>query len=706
MSEQHPHKSWRALGARLACRLLVVLALAAMPISAGAVIIHVPSDYPTIQAGINAASPGDMVLVACGTYYEHDLQMKSGIELRSESGSASCVTIDVAGYPGGIWCHSLNEPTRIVGFTITGASSTGIYLERSYATIENCTFLRNVATQPWWGGAGVTCVWSAPLLISCRFERNEVPGYGGGLSSSESNPELIDCVFERNRAHGGGGAFFNEGFPRLTRCTFTADSAWAFGGGIHCFQSTPRITDCDFHASWADSGGGGLILNQSAGVLQSCSFTDNAASLAGGGGASFVQSYATLLGCSFSGNVSAGAGGGAQFGQSHLEVSSCTFTGNSGGGGGGVEAGRSVGTVVACLFSGNTASSAAPGGGGLHSGASAITIQDSVFEDNAALRGGGISFRSAMDSRAERCTFLRNNAEQDGGGVSVRYGTPRDPVLLDCLFEENSAGLRGGGLACNVSWPTITTCVFTGNTTDGVGGGLVCEGYSDPLVTSCTFVGNSAMNGGGGIASTSDSYPTLRNCIIAYSTTGLAVQCDATSSVTFSCSDLYGNIGGDWVGCAAGQEGVSGNFSEAPLFCDYLNGDFHLAENSPCANAPGCGLVGALPVGCGPLAVGDPLLDLTRRVILGPSVPNPFRESAEIRYVLAASSDPVLVRLDIYGADGRLVRRLVNEPRQPGIHAARWDGKDDGGQRLPSGIYFGRLRVGGGVATARMVLLE
>ena len=73
---------------------LVIAALVAACIPATATTINVPDEQPTTQAGIDAASAGDTVLVACGTYYEHDIEMKSGVCLTSETGLADCVTID------------------------------------------------------------------------------------------------------------------------------------------------------------------------------------------------------------------------------------------------------------------------------------------------------------------------------------------------------------------------------------------------------------------------------------------------------------------------------------------------------------------------------------------------------------------------------------------------------------------------------------
>jgi len=95
----------------------------------------------------------------------------------------------------------------------------------------------------------------------------------------------------------------------------------------------------------------------------------------------------------------------------------------------------------------------------------------------------------------------------------------------------------------------------------------------------------------------------IANTIIAFSQDGEAVYCHGGSNPTLTCCDVYGNEGGDWVGCIEDQYGINGNISEDPLFCDPENEDFTLHCISPCAPFtppnPECDLIGAWPIGCG-----------------------------------------------------------------------------------------------------------
>ena len=82
--------------------------------------------------------------------------------------------------------------------------------------------------------------------------------------------------------------------------------------------------------------------------------------------------------------------------------------------------------------------------------------------------------------------------------------------------------------------------------------------------------------------------------------------------------------------------------------------------------------------------------------LLLPSLPNPFRQSATMAFSVAHAGP---VELDLYAVDGRRVRTLVRDYREPGEYHAAWDGRDDGGHTLASGVYYERLQTVDGPRT-------
>ena len=84
---------------------------------------------------------------------------------------------------------------------------------------------------------------------------------------------------------------------------------------------------------------------------------------------------------------------------------------------------------------------------------------------------------------------------------------------------------------------------------------------------------------------------------------GEAIAAASNVDVFLSCSDLYGNAGGDWIGTFAAQVDLNGNFSANPCFCSAETDDFQLSADSFClpGHHPwGCDqLVGAYGEGCG-----------------------------------------------------------------------------------------------------------
>jgi hypothetical protein len=141
-------------------------------------------------------------------------------------------------------------------------------------------------------------------------------------------------------------------------------------------------------------------------------------------------------------------------------------------------------------------------------------------------------------------------------------------------------------------------CTFANNSTGSGGYVVVTSKVSHGILKGCTFWGNSAPSGT--IVFFGEYDGRVDNTIIAASTAGRAMYIGHVLSL--SCCDIYGNVGGDWVGGLEDHLGINGNISEDPLFCDPENGDFTISSDSPCApfSPPNeeCDLIGAWPVGC------------------------------------------------------------------------------------------------------------
>lgn len=85
------------------------------------------------------------------------------------------------------------------------------------------------------------------------------------------------------------------------------------------------------------------------------------------------------------------------------------------------------------------------------------------------------------------------------------------------------------------------------------------------------------------------------------------------------------------------------------------------------------------------------------------AAPNPFNPRTEIRFSLDAPAD---VRLAVYDLRGRLVRDLVQGPRTAGDHTEVWDGRDDAGREVSSGVYLARLIADGVRASVHLALVR
>jgi PKD repeat protein len=110
--------------------------------------------------------------------------------------------------------------------------------------------------------------------------------------------------------------------------------------------------------------------------------------------------------------------------------------------------------------------------------------------------------------------------------------------------------------------------------------------------------------------------------------------------------------------------------------------------------------LGILHIGVSGVETAAPLPD---RPALLQNWPNPFNPSTAIAFELP---EPCRIRLVVYNSAGRTVRVLADGKQPPGMQTVEWDGRDDAGRGLPSGVYVCRLEAGRTVLVRKMILMQ
>jgi len=269
--------------------LLAVSALLILCLPASAATIYVKWDSPyngpgndwdhayhKVQDGLNAATSGDEVWVARGTYQEL-ITLKDGVKLYGgfagngdlRSTSIYVTTLDANWNGNGVTVPAgVTASVKIDGFTIRNAARAincngspiitnnvltqngsllacsrggGVYCADSFAIITNNIISGNIQGY----GGGIYCSGGSPIITNNKITANRTTRTGGGgIYCENSSATVANNLIFANDAMDGGGIYCSSGSPNILNNTIVANTATHYGGAICCAASaSPTVTN-------------------------------------------------------------------------------------------------------------------------------------------------------------------------------------------------------------------------------------------------------------------------------------------------------------------------------------------------------------------------------------------------------------------------------------------------------------------------------
>ena len=424
-----------------------------------------------------------------------------------------------------------------------------------------------------------------------------------------------------------------------------------------------------------------------------------------------------------------------------------TITNNSAGNnGGGIHCG---GNSIPSLLNATIANNSAEiNGGGIYcEWDSNINLSNSILNDNSAYNFGGGFY--IFESNPEIVhSIIEGNSAYDGGGIYCY--TNSNPLILYNRIKNNSAIVSGGGIYCyNGSVSNIINNEFSYN--EALVGGGISILDANPSIINNNFNNNEAVEGGGIHISVSSCIMvnnTISNNTAAYQGGGISITY-ISSPITINTIlwENEANISGNEIyirhndcepefyycdiqgglNAFGYEQGVSfngiyeNNLDLDPLFLGSGEDPYSLFMNSPCIDA------GTLDL---PLGIELPELDISgnpriynNNVDIGAyewqgtpvsdwlevvsyklrNYPNPFNPTTTISFSVTQNSD--FVTLSVYNIKGQFIKTLVSNNFDKGDHSVIWDGNDELGNSVSSGLYLYKLNINGNTDAIKRCLL-
>jgi len=511
--------------------------------------INVPGNYTSIQAAIDDANDGDIIIIAPSgqpylTVWGHFIDKAITIASTNPDDpnvvARTVVQLQSAGPDGlvgrGFVFYDVGPDTLLNGITITGFNVVGLNGEDGDPADGYYDGVPGESVY----GAAILCYAASPTIKNCIITDNSATGgnggngangdddhpagghggwpgggYGGGIACLVgSNPTVINCTFENCAAIGGNGGNGGNG----------DDDPWGPGGrgGGWYYPYPPEMYvggypyewgPFDFYTEYSGHGGALYCDAISSPTFTDCNFTDNRTEsgncgisgitppnfraeptinwlIDNSGGAIYIAPYPEYF---------------FDFGivpvvKSEAKFQNCTFSNNIADPnvqldnedfyvsyGGAVDVAKgAIPTFSSCTFNNNLATV----GGAMYWEYAEPVIDDCNFVANSALQGGGAYFVGGS-AQIIRSNFRENDANGVGGGGGAIYCFDANAVISDCSITSNDADTSGGGIYFSGSEKVaIKNCLIASNAAGRDGGGISADWHSQSQIRSCTIANN------------------------------------------------------------------------------------------------------------------------------------------------------------------------------------------------------------------------
>jgi len=520
-------------------------------------------------------------------------------------------------------------------------------------------------------------------IAGMTFRNGASSGPGGGLHIETSYADIVlrDCVFADDSADGlGGGADLvsNTGDLFISECTFSRNKAEGAGGLNAGTQGNSLLTNSVFEENvaignetfYGDDGGAHMLYTEGGGSI-------------------------TVIGCSYEANISEDGGAGA-FAYSNgtgttIEIDSNYFHAN-------LAELDGAGCFIRINVSGT------------------VNMFGNHFVENFADSGGGAGVQIHVNDGTinYRGNLHEGDSTSQSGGAALIWLTSGTMNVENNVFSGCYAAVNGGAVSCATETGTANFMrnISFGNKAEGVGGALSAATTSGAInIYNNTSYADTSSEGGAmyayydaGSASTS-----IYNNIFRHDSEP-AMSGSGAISVVAQYSDIEGGTGESWFG--------TGCIDVDPMFEDAAGSDFQItwasfpvedATKSPCIDTGDPASpndpdgtradMGALPFDSG-TRVGESIHRATDFEIS--AWPNPFNAAVGFS-VSSSGGDCVIEVCDVLG---RKIRTVCEEPLCKGTNNITWDGTDETGQKMPSGVYYYTVKMGDVKRTGRLVLMK